>query len=93
MSSINLDSILKKQSQVRYTIVPEGGLLVQHKTAELLTLNPIAIEIFDKIDGKKKVKELLKEILKEYDVEEERARDDILEFLKELEKKEIIEVL
>lgn len=93
MSSINLDSILKKHPQVRYTTVPEGGLLVLHESAELLTLNPIAIEIFDRIDGKKRVKELLKEILKEYDVEEEKARDDILEFLGELEKKEIIEVL
>lgn len=93
MSSINLDSILKKHPQVRYTIVPEGGLLVLHESAELMTLNPIAIEIFDKIDGKKKVKELLKEILKEYDVEEEKAREDIFEFLKELEEKEIIEVL
>lgn len=93
MAKITINSILKRSAEVRYTSVPEGGLVVHHEKAEILTLNPIAIEIFDKLDGKKKVSEILKEIIKNYDVEENEAEKDILEFLNDLFEKNLIIVL
>lgn len=92
MASINLDTILRRNKETRYTKVEEGGLVIKHDTAEILTFNPVAIDIFDKLDGKKTVGKLLKEILKEYDVDEEEAKKDILEFLKELLDKNLIEI-
>ncbi len=91
MVEINLKTILKRNAQVRYTIVPEGGLVVLHETGEILTLNPIGIEILDKLDGKKRVQDVLKEIIKNYEVEEKIAERDLLDYLKELLEKKIVE--
>ncbi|MEJ5166284.1 MAG: PqqD family protein [Thermoanaerobaculia bacterium] len=93
MAQINLNSVLKRNSEVRYTKVQEGGLAVKHDTAEILTFNPMAIEIFEKLDGKKRVKDLLEEILKEYEVEKEEAERDLLEFLRDLYDKKMVDLL
>lgn len=93
MASIDLNTILKKRKDIRYTKVPEGGLVLKHDTAEIITLNPMAIEIYHKLDGKKSVRELINEILNEYDVEEERAKNDIIEFLNELVNKNLVEII
>jgi pyrroloquinoline quinone biosynthesis protein D len=93
MASISLETIFRRSKDTRYTKVEEGGLVVKHDTAEIITLNPIAVEIFDKLDGEKSVEELMEEILKEYDVEKEKLREDLLEFLKELLEKNLIEIV
>lgn len=93
MAKISLNSILKRNSEIRFTKIEEGGLMVKHDTAEILTLNPLAIEIFEKLDGKRKVKDLLEEILKEYDVEKAEAEKDLIEFLEDLYEKKMVELL
>lgn len=93
MAKIGLNSVLKRNKEIRYTKVEEGGLAVKHDTAEILTFNPIAIEIFEKLDGKRSVKDLLEEILGEYEVQREVAEKDLLEFLEDLYSRNMVELL
>lgn len=93
MAKIDLNSVLKRNKEIRYTKVEEGGLAVKHDTAEIVTFNPIAIEIFEKLDGKKSVRDLLEEILKDYEVDRGTAEKDLLEFLEDLYSKNMVELL
>ncbi|MBA7643522.1 hypothetical protein ES703_51253 [subsurface metagenome] len=51
----------------------------------IYTLNPLAARIWELIDGKRKIKDIKNVILQEYEVNEEKAEKDLLEFLTQLE--------
>ncbi|GAH79426.1 unnamed protein product, partial [marine sediment metagenome] len=51
----------------------------------IYTLNPLAARICELIDGKRKIKDIKNVILQEYEVNEEKAEKDLLEFLTQLE--------
>ena len=56
----------------------------------VFTLNEVATFIWDLIDGKKKVRAILKKILDEFDVERAKALEDLTQFLHGLEEIEAI---
>ncbi len=62
----------------------EGGLVVLPGRAEVKVLNPVAIEIFGLLDGEHSVDAIVEAIRKEYEVSEEDARRDVVDFLDEL---------
>jgi len=49
----------------------------------VFTLNEVGTFVYDEIDGKKSIGEIFKDLLNEYDVEEEVALTDLQQFLKE----------
>lgn len=73
-----------------YILVP-----IRQQVADLnciYTLNEIGAFIWELIDGKSNIKQILKNITAAYDVEEEAAKDDLISFISQLLKIKAIDV-
>jgi Coenzyme PQQ synthesis protein D (PqqD). len=64
----------------------EGGLVVLPGKAEVKVLNPVGIAVFSLLDGSRDVDGLAAAISGEFDIELDRAREDVIAFLDELQR-------
>lgn len=71
-----------------YILVPVGKTALDFNG--LITVNEIGAFLWEKLQEDVSVEDLLAEVLKEYDVDEATAREDIEEFIDSLRKSEII---
>lgn len=90
MAAIAMTDRPKRHAEVRYSIVPEGALVIHHRRGELKTLNPVGGFILDLLDGKRTVEELVDRVVTEYQVERADAVRDTVAFLEELAAQEIV---
>jgi hypothetical protein len=51
----------------------------------IYTMNAVGSRIWELIDGKKSVEDVMKSIIEDFEVSPEEARNDLLEFLAQLE--------
>ena len=82
------DGFILKEVAGSYVIVPIGDNLVDFSA--MITTNETGAFLWELLKTDKTVEELLKEILKEYDVDEETAQADILEFTKILNENKVL---
>ena len=92
-----LDNIYQKDSNIVYRRIANEYILVpiKQQVADLnciYTLNEIGAFIWELIDGKSNIKQILKNITASYDVEEEAAKDDLISFISQLLKIKAIDV-
>ena len=92
MASLTALSRPRRHSQIRYTLVPEGALVVLHQKGELKTLNPVGGFILDLADGTRTVGEIAGQVHQAFKVESAEAETDTLAFLEDLLKHDIIEI-
>ena len=64
----------------------EGGLVVLPGKAEVKVLNPVGIAVFSLLDGSRDLDTLAATIAGEFEIELDRAREDVIEFLGELQR-------
>ena len=64
----------------------EGGLVVLPGRAEVKVLNPVGIAVFSRLDGTRDVDALAAAIAEEFEIELAQAREDVIEFLNELQR-------
>jgi len=64
----------------------EGGLVVLSGRAEVKVLNPVGIAVFSLLDGSRDVDTLAATIAGEFEIELSQARQDVVEFLTELQR-------
>ena len=69
-------------------IVPTGKTVLEFNG--LVTLNEVGVDIWNMLQNEVTFEEIVQGILKEYDVEESVARQDIREFLDKLEENGIL---
>lgn len=69
-------------------IVPVRGKLADMQ--RIFTLNPVAEYIWNALDGRTSVEEIRKDILSTFEVEETEVDSDIMDFIAELLKAELI---
>jgi len=62
----------------------EGGVLLKMDTGDMFTLNDTAVAFLSKLDGKRKVGAIIKDMLDEFEVDAETLRADISELTAEL---------
>jgi hypothetical protein len=94
--SKEIDSIIVKKKDVPYRIIESQAVIVnQNKENKLMyhTINEIGTEIWELIDGKRTIKEIIEEIIKKYEIEPESAQKDIIDFIQELKEKDLVEVI
>ena len=53
--------------------------------AEVKVLNPVGIKIFSMLDGSHSPDQILRAVIEDFDVTEAQAREDVRQFLDELE--------
>ena len=86
-----LNRIYQKNPDVVYRVIAGEAILLPisketQVVGRLLSLNEVGAFIWERIDGKKRLGEMLAEILQEHEVEEEPARSDLLQMISKLEK-------
>ena len=69
----------------------EGGLVVLPGRSEVKVLNPVGIAVFSRLDGSRDVEALAAAVADEFDVDLEKAREDVTEFLMELQDDGLLE--
>jgi len=86
-----LNRIYRKNPDVVYRIIAGEAILlpISKETqiaGRLLSLNEVGAFIWERIDGEKRLDEILAEMQREYEVEEDTARSDLRELIESLEK-------
>lgn len=88
---VSLNSCISKNKKVPWRIVEGEALLVDVDKGEVIHLNPVGAEIWNLIEGKKSVSDIVVHIYNTFEVDKETAKKDTLEFLERLIEKSLIE--
>ena len=94
---ISMNSILKKSQNTVFRKIGDEYILVPIAASvadveSIFNLNETGAAIWDKIDGKKSLKEIIKEIEEEYEAEDRQLEMDVLEFVNEMMEAKLVEV-
>jgi hypothetical protein len=79
------EKLVVKKVKDEYIIVPIVGNLVSMDA--VYTLNEVGAFIWEQIDGKKSLIEIIEKITFEFHVDAETAKTDLIEFIKQAENK------
>lgn len=82
------EGFLLKEMAGSYVVVPVGAQLVDFQM--MVTLNETGAFLWEKLVNETTEEELVAALLGEYDVDEQTAKADVSEFIKTLNKKEIL---
>ena len=72
-------------------MIEREAILVDVGKGEVIHLNEVAAEIWDAIDGKKTINDIIKHICNIFSIDEKTAEKDVLEFIQKLLEKKLIE--
>jgi len=86
---MNDSSVLKKNPDFVTRVIEDETILIPiYKTSKeanyIYTLNKVAHEIWNLIDGKKSLVEIKKKVLKKFDTSPEEVEQEMKKFLKDL---------
>ena len=88
---LTMNSCISKTDDVPWRIVEAEAILVNLNEGEIIHLNPAGTAIWNLINGKKTVKEIIEHIYEQFEVDKETAKKDTLDFLTKLIKKSVAE--
>jgi hypothetical protein len=85
-----MEEIYQKNPDVVYRIIAGEAILIPitrqaQAAGRMLTLNETGAFIWERLDGKRRLGEILEELRDEYEVEKETARQDLLEMISSLQ--------
>ena len=81
---MELSTILTKTPDAAYRIYDGHATIVLPSKARVNVLNPVASLVWDAIDGRRTLAEILETVLRDYDVPREEATKDLLDFVSAL---------
>ena len=91
-----MDAILKKIGNIvsrkigdEYILVPIAASVADIES--IFNLNETGAAIWDKIDGKKSLKEIVAQIQEEYEAEGQQVEMDVVEFIHEMMEAKLVE--
>ena len=90
VNMLKMDTCLLKNKDVPWRMIDKEAILVDIKKSESIYFNEMAARIWDCLDGKKTIKEIIKNIRGISDVNEKTVTNDIFEFLENLLEKKLI---
>jgi hypothetical protein len=80
MSDINLSTVLRRPSDVRYRRIDGEAVVLRQSVAEVLVLNGVGATVLDLADGRRPVGEWIDALVREYGADRETVARDVLEF-------------
>lgn len=91
----DLDKIPVRNSELAWRIIDEEAVIIpldeQSPDSEKINfLNETATRIWELIDDKNSIRDIITQILKEYEITKEQAEKEVISFIKKLEKKKLI---
>ena len=81
-------SIVTRKTGNEYVLVPIANNIADMNS--VYTLNETGAFLWEQIDGKKSVKDLIEAVVAEYEVDKKTATEDVLSFIEEMSKYLII---
>jgi len=79
-----------KNDSIQYKNIELQAVLVMPREGKVKVLNQVGAYIWDKIDGIRTIEELVEDTIREFDVNEDQAAKDIINFLKILKERNMI---
>ncbi len=90
---IKLDQVLRQNPAIASQILNGEAVLVHPQKGKVKVLNTIGALIWDALDGRRKVSEIVSDICSEYDISAVQAEADTLEFLEGLFSHDLITIV
>jgi len=87
---MQLSLIPSKNDSIQHKNIELQAVLVMPCEGKVKVLNQVGAFIWDKIDGIRSIYELVNAITREFEVDEERATEDVASFLKLLRERNMI---
>jgi len=81
-------SIVTRKTGKEYVLVPIANNIADMNS--VYTLNETGAFLWEQIDGKKSVKDLIEALISEYEIDKESATRDVLSFIEEMNRYLII---
>ena len=81
---MDLSVVLTRNPNAAYRIYDGQATVVLPEEAEVDVINPIGSLIWERIDGKRSLEEILAIVVDEYDVAPDQARADLIAFIESL---------
>ena len=88
---MQLDKRLARSERFAWRVIEDEAVLVDRDEEEVLRLNLIATEIWQALDGSRSIAEIIDQIHQSFDVDRRTAENDVVRFVKELVKREMVE--
>ena len=86
-----LESVPFRTEEVRWRLVEGEVVLIDTDEGELVRFNEIGSQIWQAIDGRSTVAQIVDHICESFDVGRRRARKDVTRFLRQLQRQELIQ--
>ena len=81
----------KRASEVTWSEIEDECVLLHLSSGRYYTLNEVGRFLWESLDGKKSLSELHEGVIREYDVDEQVAKQDILEVIQDLLKEGLLQ--
>ena len=81
---MDLLAVPRKSPNSAYRVYDGQATIVLPDRAEVSVLNEIGSLVWEKMDGARTVAQLIEAVMAEYEIEPEKARRDVLEFIESL---------
>jgi hypothetical protein len=81
-----------KSDSVTARDIDEVFFIMDGRSSDLHSLNPIGARIWELVDGQRTVADIAAVIVEEYEVEAGRAEGDVVEFLETLQTKKLVDL-
>lgn len=85
-----IDMYVSQNKEIAYRVIEDEAVILTPEDGMLHNLNPVATVIFESADGKRKVGDIIKKIIEEFDIEEKIAQRDCLNFVEDLVHKKML---
>lgn len=92
MSTITKETKVKQVEDILSTTVDDSVVFMSIETGNYYSSNDVAQRVWELIEERKTVSELVNKLLEEYEVEEETCINDILALLDQMSEENLIEL-
>jgi hypothetical protein len=86
---MDLNEIVNKNKEIEYKILGDETLILVPEEGKFYELNTVGTRIWQLINGKRTVKEIIRRVYEEFEVKETKAREDIVDYIQKLKKKKL----
>jgi hypothetical protein len=81
---MDLNAVLVKNPSAAYRLYEGRATIVLLERAEVKVANEVGSFVWDRIDGRRTLGDIVQALVEEYEVDPEEARRDVLEFAEDL---------
>ena len=86
----NDEYIIPDNNKIAYRIVDGEAVIINLKNNELNILNPVATFIWEHLNGRTQLKEIVRKLSEEFEVDYKTAEKDCMDFISKITDKGII---